>query len=123
MPQGIKTIIGERGITLSGGQKQRLSLARALAKKPLILLLDDPFSQVDVDTEYRIWEQLYNLNFAPIKIIISQRIHSIKMADKIYLLDNGSIKEEGTHESLLALNGIYSQLYQKQIIEQKIKTA
>lgn len=122
MPHGIKTIIGERGITLSGGQKQRISLARALAKKPLILLLDDPFSQIDIDTEFRIWNNLTKFQYSPIKVIVSQRINSIQNADIIYVLDNGNIIEYGGHQSLVANKSVYYQLLQKQIIEQKIKT-
>lgn len=121
MPEAIKTIIGERGITLSGGQKQRISLARALAKMPLILLLDDPFSQIDIDTEFRIWKNLTKFQYSPIKIIVSQRLNSIQNADIIYVIDNGNIVEYGSHESLVANKSLYYQLLQKQIIEQKIK--
>ncbi len=121
MPQGIKTLIGERGITLSGGQKQRLTLARALFKKPYILLLDDPFSQIDINTEYLIWNNLKNYPYSKIKIIISQRIHSLREADKILLFSDGSIIEEGDHEILMAKRKYYYNLIQKQLIEEKLK--
>lgn len=120
MPDGIKTIIGERGITLSGGQKQRITLARALYKKPLILLLDDPFSQVDVNTEYLIWNNLKKYPFSLIKIIISQRILSLKEVDRIYFFSNGKIIEEGNHTFLMSKKQHYYNLIQKQLIEEGI---
>ncbi|OGF59742.1 MAG: hypothetical protein A2Y62_05150 [Candidatus Fischerbacteria bacterium RBG_13_37_8] len=116
-----KTILGERGITLSGGQKQRLSIARALMKKPFFLLLDDPFSQIDIETEHQLWNKLSSYPYAPIRIISSQRIHSIRNADTILVIDNGSIAEKGNHSTLLNMKGLYYSLFQKQLIEQIIK--
>ncbi len=97
MPEQYNTIIGERGVGLSGGQKQRIALARALAVKPSILILDDTTSAVDMETEKEIQESLRNLDFNCTKIIIAQRISTTKQADKILVLKNGNIIEEGTH--------------------------
>lgn len=122
MPEKMKTVIGERGITLSGGQKQRLSLARALIRKPHILIFDDPFSQVDINTEYHIWNNLKNYNYAPIRIFTSQRIHSIRDADTICVITNGQITESGTHQELLTKKGTYYRLFQKQLIKEGSQT-
>lgn len=102
MPDGYETIVGERGVGLSGGQKQRLSLARALAIKPAILILDDTTSAVDMETEKYIQDSLRNLDFPCTKIIIAQRISSTKDADVIIILDDGKITEMGTHDELIA---------------------
>ncbi|MGN0593946.1 MAG: ABC transporter ATP-binding protein [Hominimerdicola sp.] len=114
MPEGYETIVGERGVGLSGGQKQRLSLARALAIKPSILILDDTTSAVDMETEKFIQDNLRNLNFPCTKIIIAQRISSTKDADKIIILDNGRITEMGTHDELLAKKGYYYEVFKLQ---------
>ncbi|MBR6872433.1 MAG: ABC transporter ATP-binding protein [Ruminococcus sp.] len=111
---GYDTIIGERGVGLSGGQKQRISLARALAIRPSLLILDDTTSAVDMETEHHIQESLKNLDFPCTKIIIAQRISSTKDADRIIVLENGRIKETGTHEELVALGGYYSEVYRLQ---------
>ena len=104
------TIIGERGVGLSGGQKQRISIARALAKKNPILVLDDSTSALDMETEHLIQETLEKLQNTT-KIIIAHRISAVKNADEIIVLDSGSIKERGTHESLLEKKGLYYQTY------------
>ena len=111
MPQGYETIIGERGVGLSGGQKQRISLARALAIKPKILILDDTTSAVDMETEAHIQNSLNSLDFDCTKIIIAQRISSTKDADKIIILDEGKIKEMGSHDELLKLKGYYYDVF------------
>ncbi len=114
MPDGYETIIGERGVGLSGGQKQRISLARALAIKPAVLILDDTTSAVDMETEMHIQNSLRNLDFDCTKFIIAQRISSTKDADKIIILDDGKIKEMGTHEELLAKKGYYYEVFMLQ---------
>ncbi|MBM4172007.1 MAG: ABC transporter ATP-binding protein [Ignavibacteria bacterium] len=119
-PNGFETILGERGITLSGGQKQRSSLARALAIDPKILILDDSFSAVDTHTEEEILRQLKEFMKNRTSIIISHRISTVKDADKIFVLDNGKIVEEGTHELLVAKGGIYADLHYKQLLEEEI---
>lgn len=110
MPDQYNTIIGERGVGLSGGQKQRIALARALAIKPSILILDDTTSAVDMETEKEIQESLRNLDFNCTKIIIAQRISTTKHADKIIVLKNGNILEEGTHNDLIKQGGYYYNL-------------
>ena len=111
---GFETIVGERGVGLSGGQKQRIALARALAIRPAILILDDTTSAVDMETEKYIQKQLRNLEFSCTKFIIAQRISSVKHADKILILDQGRIIESGTHEELLKQDGYYREIYELQ---------
>ena len=109
-----KTMIGERGVTLSGGQKQRISIARALIKDPQIVIFDDCLSAVDARTEKEIIENLYNYLQNKTALIITHRIFSLFKFDKIIVLDEGSIAEQGTHEELLAQNGIYTEMYNRQ---------
>lgn len=113
-PQGFETKLGERGITLSGGQKQRVSIARAIAKEPSILLLDDCLSAVDTKTENAILNSLKKIMENRTSIIISHRVSSAKLADKIIVLDDGKMVEQGSHEYLLNLKGVYAELYEKQ---------
>ncbi len=112
LPKGYDTIIGERGITLSGGQQQRVAIARALLMNAQILILDDSTSSVDVDTEYEIQQALNALLKDRTTLVITQRISTIRNADKIIVLENGSIVEEGTHESLVTRKGPYYKIYQ-----------
>lgn len=114
-PNGFETELGERGITLSGGQKQRLSIARAIAKNPQILILDDSLSAVDTKTENTILNSMKKIMKGRTSIIISHRVSSAKLADKIIVLDDGEVIEAGTNESLLAVNGVYKELYDKQL--------
>lgn len=117
---GFDTVIGERGVTLSGGQKQRLAIARALLTDPNILILDDALSAVDTKTEKSILDDLITMRKNKTTIIISHRISSIQHADKIIVLNDGKIEEEGSHDQLLTLNGIYADIYEKQQIEEKL---
>ncbi len=120
-PKGYKTVLGERGITLSGGQKQRASLARALAIDPKILILDDSFSAVDTNTEEEILTNLKKARSGKTNIIISHRISTVKNADKIIVLAEKGIAEEGTHDELVAKGGIYAELHFKQLLEEELK--
>jgi ATP-binding cassette subfamily B protein len=119
-PRQFDTILGERGITLSGGQKQRTSIARAIYKQPKILILDDSLSAVDTNTEEEILSALKSIMKDRTSIIISHRISTIKNANNIIVLRKGMIAEEGTHNELLAMKGIYFDIYQKQLLEEQI---
>lgn len=114
LPEGYDTIVGERGVGLSGGQKQRISLARALAVEPSILILDDTTSAVDLETEKYIQQQLRSLEFPCTKIIIAQRISSTKDADRIFIVKDGRIIEQGSHDELVAKQGYYYDIYKLQ---------
>lgn len=120
-PKGYETMLGERGITLSGGQKQRSCLARALAIDPKILILDDSFSSVDTNTEEEILKQLKEYMKDRTSIIVSHRISTVKDADKILVLHNGRIQEQGNHDELVSLGGIYADLHFKQLLEEELK--
>ncbi|HXH39561.1 MAG TPA: ABC transporter ATP-binding protein, partial [Thermoanaerobaculia bacterium] len=119
-PQGLGTLIGERGITLSGGQKQRTAIARALVRDPAILILDDALSAVDTSTEEQILRALREIRKGRTAVIVSHRVSSVKDADKIIVLDDGRIVERGTHEALLAHDGYYANLYRRQTLEEEI---
>jgi len=119
-PQRYATMVGERGITLSGGQKQRTSLARAIARDPQILILDDSLSSVDTETEERILRGLRQVIRGRTTILVAHRISTVKDADQIIVLRGGRITERGTHDELLALGGYYADLYQKQLLEEEL---
>ncbi len=116
-PKGFETMLGERGINLSGGQKQRVSIARAIARKPKILIFDDCLSAVDTETEERILSNLKRIMEHRTTILISHRVSTVKMADEIIVLEHGKIAERGTHESLLEAGTLYAELYQLQLLE------
>ncbi|MBS1491883.1 MAG: ABC transporter ATP-binding protein [Bacteroidetes bacterium] len=120
-PEKFQTVVGERGITLSGGQKQRTSIARAIYKNPKILILDDSLSAVDTHTEEEILNELKKVMKNRTSIIISHRISSIKNANNIIVLSDSVIREQGTHNELISLGGIYYDIYQKQLLEEEIQ--
>lgn len=120
-PDGVATMIGERGVTLSGGQKQRAALARAVAKDPAILILDDAMSSVDTHTEAEILKHLRRVMQGRTSIVISHRCSTVKNLDHILVLDEGRIAEEGTHESLLQLHGLYAEMYRRQLIGEELE--
>ena len=119
-PEGYQTMVGERGITLSGGQKQRTAIARALIRNPRILILDDALSSVDTHTEDKILNHLRDVMRGRTTIFISHRVSTVRNADKIAVLHGGRIVELGTHDELLALNGYYTDLYNKQLLEEEL---
>ncbi len=120
-PKGFETMIGERGITLSGGQKQRVSIARAIVRKPKILLFDDCLSAVDTKTEEAILNNLKGIMKGRTSIIISHRVSSVKNADQIIVLDQGFVVERGDHTSLMEKKGVYFELYEKQLLDEEIE--
>ncbi len=119
-PKGFDTLVGERGVTLSGGQKQRTAIARALVRDPRILILDDALSSVDTYTEERILQGLAEAMRGRTTIFISHRVSTVRHADQIAVLVDGSIVELGTHDELVARNGYYTQLHEKQLLEEEL---
>ena len=120
-PEGLETLLGERGATISGGQRQRSALARAILIKPKILILDDAFANVDTQTEDTILSRLAALMKDRTTILISHRISTVKNADQVIVLNEGSIVETGTHEQLLARNGIYAGIYETQLLQEELE--
>lgn len=121
-PHGYKTLVGERGLTLSGGQKQRTAIARALIRNPRILVLDDALASVDTQTEDRILNHLREIMKGRTTIFISHRVSTVRNADRIAVLHDGEIVEYGTHEELIERNGYYTELYNKQLLEEELET-
>ena len=120
-PRGYRTYLGERGINLSGGQKQRATLARALARDPRVLVLDDALSAVDTQTEARILAELREDLRERTAFLISHRVTAVMHADRILVLNHGRLVEEGTHQDLLALDGVYARLLRRQLLEQELR--
>jgi ATP-binding cassette subfamily B protein len=121
-PEKYSTMVGERGITLSGGQKQRSAIARAIIRNPRILILDDALSSVDTYTEEKILNHLREVMRGRTTIFISHRVSTVRNADRIAVLHGGRIVEFGTHEELIARNGYYTDLYNKQLLEEELET-
>jgi ATP-binding cassette subfamily B protein len=120
-PNGLETVIGERGLTLSGGQKQRTAIARAVLRNPRILILDDALSSVDTVTEEKILSGLAGVMRDRTTILISHRVSTVQNAGRIIVLSHGSVVETGTHEELQRQGGYYAELYQKQLLEEELQ--
>jgi ATP-binding cassette subfamily B protein len=118
---GFDTVVGERGLTLSGGQKQRTAIARAILRDPRILILDDALSSVDTITEERILNELSAVMRGRTTILISHRVSTVKNADIIFVIEHGSVAEQGSHSQLLEAGGYYADLYQKQLLEEELQ--
>lgn len=122
-PQGFDTVIGERGITLSGGQRQRCAIARAILRNPAILILDDALASVDTLTEEKILTSLEAVMRGRTTILISHRVSTVRHANKIFVIEEGGIAEQGDHNQLIGLGGYYADLYQKQLLEEELESA
>jgi len=120
-PAGYQTMIGERGLTLSGGQKQRVAIARAILRNPPILILDDALSSVDTLTEERILTSLEDLMRGRTTILISHRVSTVRNADRIFVIEHGTVAEQGSHSELIGSGGYYADLYQKQLLEEELE--
>ncbi len=123
MPEGFRTVIGERGISLSGGQKQRATIARALCASPRVLLMDDALSSVDAETEREIFREILSLRSERTILFSTHRLASLSRCDRILVLSGGSIVEEGTHDELLSLRGTYFDLYSRQMLSRELETS
>ncbi|MCC6486748.1 MAG: ATP-binding cassette domain-containing protein, partial [Candidatus Hydrogenedentes bacterium] len=121
LPDGYNTLLGERGVNLSGGQKQRLAIARAVLRDPVILILDDALSSVDTHTEEEILKKLREVMAVRTCVLISHRVSTIRHADLIIVLDAGRIVEQGTHAELVAANGLYASMHERQLLEEELE--
>jgi ATP-binding cassette subfamily B protein len=122
-PKGIDTMVGERGITLSGGQKQRTAIARAVFADPRLLVLDDALSAVDTYTEDEILARLRGVMRQRTSIIVAHRVSTVRHVDQIFVLDQGRIVERGTHDLLVARDGLYASMYRKQLLEEELEAS
>src|SRR4030042_124867 len=120
-PEGINTMVGEKGITLSGGQRQRIAIARAVLMDPPIFILDDALSSVDIQTEERILEGLDKFLKGKTTLLITHRIAPLRRADRIIVLEEGQVVETGDHKTLLSKGGIYAELYRQRQLEEELE--
>lgn len=116
LPDGWETVVGERGLKLSGGEKQRVAIARCLLKNPPVVLFDEATSALDTVTEYSIQEALHTLGKNRTVIVIAHRLSTVRYANQIVVMEDGSVAERGSHDQLIALNGIYARLWSMQLI-------
>jgi ATP-binding cassette subfamily B protein len=123
MPDGFRTVIGERGISLSGGQKQRATIARALCDGARLLLLDDALSSVDAETEQEIFQELLSMRGGRTILFSTHRMASLSRCDRILVISGGTIAEEGTHDELLSLRGVYYDLYSRQMLSRELEAS
>ncbi|HMA38117.1 MAG TPA: ATP-binding cassette domain-containing protein, partial [Chloroflexia bacterium] len=119
-PNGLDTVIGERGVTLSGGQKQRAAIARAVMRDPAILILDDALSSIDTQTQAEILGGLQQVLAGRTSILIAHRISTVKAADQIIVVEAGRVLEQGQHAELLARGGVYAQMYRRELLSQEL---
>jgi ATP-binding cassette subfamily B protein len=122
-PTGYDTLVGERGITLSGGQKQRTAIARAVYVDPPVLILDDALSAVDTYTEEEILGRLRGVMRQRTSIIVAHRVSTVREADQIFVLDDGRVVERGTHDQLVASDGLYASMYRQQLLEAELEAS
>jgi ABC-type multidrug transport system fused ATPase/permease subunit len=121
LPEGYNTVVGERGVTLSGGQRQRIAIARALLVNPSILILDDSTSSVDAETEKEIYESLKELIKGKTVFIVTQRLSTLKLSERIIVIEDGKVVEDGPHEELMRKGGVYARLYMSQYASQEVE--